>query len=87
MPQLTGALHVPLELHVCTPLPVPPSVPVEHWVEPGLQVPTHAPPTHAELVQVDGGPQVPVPLHVETPFTDPPSAPTAHSFDPGEQTP
>jgi hypothetical protein len=32
--------HSPVELQVCTALP-------EHWLEPGVQTPTHAPLTHA----------------------------------------
>jgi hypothetical protein len=39
--QAAGALQVPLELHVWTPLP-------EHCVEPGTHTPVHAPVTHAE---------------------------------------
>ena len=40
-----AALHVPLGLQVCTPFP-------EHWVDPGVQTPVHAPMTHAEAVHV-----------------------------------
>jgi hypothetical protein len=36
-----GAPHVPVVLHVCTPLPA-------HWVAPGVQMPWQAPLTHAD---------------------------------------
>lgn len=51
--QGTGALHVPLALHVSTPL-------LEHCFVPGVQTPEHAPPTHAWLVHA--APSCHVPL-------------------------
>jgi hypothetical protein len=49
--------HVPLALHVSTPLP-------EHCVAPGVHDPVHAPLTHAWFVQALAFCQVPVALHV-----------------------
>jgi hypothetical protein len=53
--------HMPVELHVCTPLP-------EHCVPPGVHDPEHAPFTHAWPVQRAGAPQLPVLSQVCTPL-------------------
>lgn len=55
--------HAPVELQVCTPLPVE-----AHFVAPGAQSPVQAPLTHAWFVQGDGVPQVPLELQVSTPL-------------------
>jgi hypothetical protein len=45
--------HIPVGLHVCTPLP-------EHCVVPGVHDPEHIPFTHAWLVHRAGAVQLPV---------------------------
>ncbi len=51
---------MPVAPQVCTPLPM-------HWVVAGVQVPVHAPPTHASLVQVTGLPHWPAEVQVWRP--------------------
>jgi hypothetical protein len=53
--------QVPLEEHVCTPLP-------EHWCVPGTQTPVHAPLTHADETHAVLLPQAPLDEHVSTLF-------------------
>jgi hypothetical protein len=55
----TAVPHVPLGVHVCTPVP-------EHCVEPGTHDPVQAPPTHAEAVHATPVPHAPLWLHVWT---------------------
>jgi hypothetical protein len=66
---VAGAPHVPVALHVSTPL-------FEHWVVPCTQAPVHAPPTHVEAEHATGVPQFPVESQVSTPLPE-------HVFDPG----
>jgi hypothetical protein len=68
-----GALHTPLPLHVCTPLP-------KHCVAPGVHTPVHAPDTHAEDTQALALPHCPDELHVSTLLP-------LHRAAPGAQTP
>jgi hypothetical protein len=67
--------HVPLELHVCTPLP-------EHCVAFGMQLPVHAPLTHAWLVQAAGLPHAPVGPQVWTPLPEHCVVPGVHATHP-----
>jgi hypothetical protein len=71
--QAAGIPQVPVESHVCTPLP-------EHWVAPGVHDPEHAPATHAAPEQATVAPQWPVPSQVCTP-------PPEHCVEPGLHTP
>ena len=57
--QLATLPHVPLALHVCTPLP-------EHCVFPGTHTPTQPPPVHAEFEQETGALHCPLAPHVCT---------------------
>jgi hypothetical protein len=52
-----------LAAQVCTVFP-------EHWVAPGVQTPSHAPLTHAELVHTTAVPQVPFGAQVCTPLAE-----------------
>ena len=63
--------QVPLPSQVCGCWPV-------QRVAPGVQVPMHAPDTHAWLTQVPGELQVPVPEHVSTPLLTHCTAPGVH---------
>jgi hypothetical protein len=69
-----AAPQVPIALHVST------DVTLEHWVAPGVHDPTHAPWTHAWLVQATAIPQLPVESHVCTPLPE-------HWVAPGEHEP
>ena len=55
--QVAGALQVPLELHVSTPL-------LTHWVVPGMHEPVHAPDTHAWFTHAVALCHVPDVVHV-----------------------
>ena len=66
---VAGKPHVPVALHVSTPL-------FEHCVVPCTQTPLHAPPTHVDAEHATGEPHVPVVLHVSTPLPE-------HVVDPG----
>jgi hypothetical protein len=58
---------MPVLSHVATPLrPTPPSrvLRVEHWVVPGVHVPVHVPPEHADVVHVVPSTHEPVASHV-----------------------
>ena len=54
----------------------------EHCEVPGVHVPVHTPPEHAELLQATGDPQAPVALHVSTPLRC-----SSHSVAPGAHDP
>ncbi len=69
----TAALHVPVAVHVCTPLP-------EHCVWPGAQAPWHVPATHVLLTQAAANPHTPAASQVCTPLA-------LHRVEPGAQTP
>jgi hypothetical protein len=71
--QVLGLPHCPAEVYVCTALP-------EHWSEPGVHAPEHAPETQAELAQAEGEPQFPIASQVCTPLPE-------HCVAPGVQTP
>jgi hypothetical protein len=58
---VTEEPHVPLLVHVCTPLPD-----IEHCVWPGAHVPWQAPLTHAWLLQATAAGQLPFMSHVCT---------------------
>src|SRR5689334_115586 len=55
----TVELQVPLDEHVCTPLP-------EHWCVPGTHTPVHAPLTHADDTHAVLLPHAPLDEHVST---------------------
>jgi hypothetical protein len=69
----TGALHVPLASQVWTPFPL-------QSTDVGVQLPTHAPLTHAWFVQAAGAVHWPVPSQICTEFP-------LHCFWVGAQTP
>src|SRR5580700_8970556 len=71
--QVTPEPHVPLALHVSTPLP-------EHVVARGVQEPVQPPLTHAWSEHATALPHVPLALHVSTPLPE-------HVVAPGVQEP
>ena len=59
----TAEPHVPLAVHVSTPLP-------EHVVCPGAHTPVHAPLMHVWLVHAVAVPQAPATVHPCTPLPE-----------------
>jgi hypothetical protein len=62
---------LPVESHVWTALP-------EHWADPGVHTPVHAPETHAWLVQSIAPPQLPVESQIWTALFEHCVAPGVH---------